>query len=45
MLIVSQLRCHVHLVRTWIVYTIYSRMGGGGAVVRGEGVFESDTML
>ena len=27
------------------VYTIYSRMGGGGAVVRGEGVFESDTIV
>ena len=27
------------------VYTIYSRMGGGGAVVRGEGKFESDTIV
>jgi hypothetical protein len=27
------------------VYTIYSRMGGGGAVVRGEGKFENDTIV
>ena len=27
------------------VYTIYSRMGGGGAVVRGEGKFDNDTIV
>ena len=27
------------------VYTIYSRMGGGGAVVRGEGKFSSDSII
>jgi hypothetical protein len=27
------------------VYTIYSRMGGGGAVVRGEGKFSNDSII
>ena len=27
------------------VYTIYSRMGGGGAVVRGEGKFDNDSIV